>query len=96
MSSEMDMMPEVDMTSEPVLDGGAKKKHHKKSSPGKKQHKKRSPKKHSPGKGSPKRKLSSPLRRWNQLVLEVTGSRRPLRKDDPMYHKVKAMYGRGR
>jgi hypothetical protein len=80
--------PEAHMEQDAILDGGAKKKHGKRS-PAKKHHKKHSPKKH-----SPKRKLSSPLRRWNQIVYEVTGSRRPLRKDDPMYAKAKAMYNR--
>ena len=87
----MDFAPEATIEQEVVLDGGAKKHHHKKHSP-KKHHKKHSPKKHSPKKHSPKRKLSSPLRKWNQAVMEATGSRRPLRKNDAGYREAKRIY----
>ena len=73
----MDFAPEATIEQEVVLDGGAKKHHHKKHSP--KKH-------HSP------RKLNPALKMWNKAVLEATGSRRPLRKNDAGYREAKRIY----
>lgn len=58
--------------------------------------KRRSPAKKHHSKSTPKRGLSSPLKRWNALVLKETGSRQVLRKDHPMYARVKKLYAQMR
>lgn len=38
------------------------------------------------------KRLNSPLKQWNALVLKETGSRQVLRRDHPMYARVKMLY----
>jgi len=52
--------------------------------------KKRSPKKSA--KSPSKRTLPPALKRWSAAILKVTGSRRPITRDDPAYAKVMKIY----